>query len=396
MRTKIAPRSSILPASGKRVTSGSVSPYKLKQLMELASHDMMNVDDLEDAMPCPLSNSDWQRLVQKLRMAEADRVKRMHGFLDPKKCVFVGDAWKGDHEELAYTWPGADDGLQPPEEAIELLFIVNFDSFEIQPEPFLALAAHIQLGIPIHDSNSIGFASEEDKVRRQIRAWAKAANLHMEAMVPSRTLKRLWRRSEGGIKQFADLLERYHQEEAEHNSRRRDTRSHEFAQELQWRCSELIEAIDRPSKSDDDWLLLMRLFNHASQLHENLLRAATRGHRDRILRMLRQRGPRSQPFSVLVTRACDVLLQLNPGRRPWPKEVLDEMKAEVIQKGEGAFIRFRESVNSPFETVTIKAFHDARHRWAKDRGLRTAGTRRPPPGMTLPKVPKQTRTRSAP
>jgi hypothetical protein len=375
-----------LPSSAPQASNEADRVSQLIQRM-VSGDPLHEIDDFEAILRVPLPKNEWEKFVREVQEREVALLRQSDAKADPKRCVVWGSGWKNEDGSFDHTWKGADDGKTIPDSSVKIVYRLDPYTGTLHPLSTLAVIAQIQLGIQLRDSNLLGFESAEERMRERLHTWLRNAKSHSESMIPSKSLFKLWQKPVSNTTEYKILKERYLKEESAHGRKRHNDRAHVLAQELQFKCEEILKEMTQPNPSREDWMQMMIEVIHAVRHNDKLLLVAQKGQKKRVSDLAKLRGGRRMdPFSKLVYDVCDKLYEKDPSRRPWPCEVFAKLNAKrwIDQFGNDFIIR---SGKDPSK-ISKKAFDDARNHWASDRDIPAPSVRRPPKGMELPKPVK--------
>jgi hypothetical protein len=372
-----------LPSSAPQASNEADRVSQLIQRM-VTGYPLHEIDDFEAILRVPLTKHEWGEFVREVQEREVARLKQRDAKADPKRWVVWGSGWKNEDGSFDHTWKGADDGKTIPDSSVKIVYLLDPDTGTLRPLSILAVIAQIQLGIQLQDSNLLGFKSAEERMRERLHTWLRNAKCHSENVIPS---EKLLQQTVSNTEDYELLVKQYLEEESAHAKKRHNDRAHVLAQELQFKCEEILKEMTQPNPSREDWMQMMIEVIHAVRDNDKLLLVSQKGQKKRVSDLAKLRGGRRMDsFSKLVYEVCDKLYKKDPTHRPWPYEVFAKLNAKrCIDQFENDYII--RSGKDPLK-ISKKAFDDARNHWASDRDIPAPAVRRPPKGMELPKPVK--------
>ena len=365
---------------------------KTKLLHLLTSREIIRLDQVERLLTPRPRKSEWRKLVSEIHRVESQRLLAKKERVALEAALVIGDAWVMGKDRLAWTWRGANDRLDAPKSSIPVILKLDWVTATYVIHGPLAGAAMIMLGIAPRGEG----ASSKERFLNHLNYWGETASACVENLAPSPALSSMLDRLDSRAGQFPEASDpeeklklykaakaKYLEEEA--SKKRFNDLAHQLAVELGEQIQNINEGLNQERLQREEWFDVAISVINAVRLHDRLELVMRKGQQERIWQLHERHGKNEDIFANLVRAACERCYARNPKRRPYPREVLDEMRAKVIWMPNGDKGIAPKADRPPkWNKVVVKSFDDARGKWARDRNIPHKGPKRPPKGMGLP------------
>lgn len=349
----------------------------------------VRLHELKKALAPGLHPHLWHELLRRVEQHESNRLKDLNARVDLKRALVRGSAWKTRDGKLDCTWPGADDGKTSPKRTLPLLWIADSTSAQLKPHEHLHTAAALLLKVKEAEEPE----TERQRFEKRLEAWESLASPFLKKGKADRRVESFLSRTadqpiEKQAAAYQKLLEKLSQpgdatvsEDPDSNPRARDV-----AENLWFICQELRLESEAKTLDSESHFLHMNNLVEAVRLADRLKLVARKGNSQRSLKMLEKKGRNTDPFAELVRATFDACLSKNPNIRPSPPEVLEAMGGKTVCRNQQELVEPNSSGQADWKPQTKKAFLDILSKWARRKGLKKSGSRRPKKSEQLPKA----------
>lgn len=254
---------------------------------------IIQLGDLDDALTPRLDHADWVRLVDRVLVAERQRITDRYPGVDAKRCVFRGQVWRVSSGGLNYTWEEAEDDIDVPPHALPIVLFVDITTGKHRMHPGLAAAADVSLPGRIEHENP----DPKSSVLQKIQHWRETAMQYLENAASSAALNQAMEEmhntpshTEGARAAYETAKRLWLAQQKSADKTRKNPKAHAIAIELLLVCDELKSLLYSSSKSDDEWLMMVNGAVQAARWHDELLLVGRRGIRKQNAKLLHRRG----------------------------------------------------------------------------------------------------------